>query len=205
MEKYIQISSGRGPIECNLAVQHSLRVLLQEAEHYNLSIETKQQEKANGVLCSVTLQLSGDNVDVFLSRWLGTIQWICKSPIRPQQKRKNWFIGIFEINHNNEIDINESLITYESMRSAGPGGQHVNKVNSAVRATYLPLGIAVQVMESRSQLENKQLALTRIKAKIKEIQKEENSNIAFDNWNRHLQIDRGNPTRTFQGATFKEK
>lgn len=205
MEKYIEISAGRGPQECYLVVKYSLKALRTEAERRNISVEIVKEDKDNGALCSVTLKIKGNEIAHFLSKWLGTIQWICKSPIRPQHKRKNWFIGIFEVQKNEAIKVNEKDIKFETMRSAGPGGQNVNKVNSAVRATYLPTGIAVQVMDSRSQLENKQLAIDRLTSKLKEVQNNRNIKVDFENWTNKLQIERGNPIRTFEGLKFAEK
>jgi len=205
MERFIQISAGRGPQECNLAVQQSLKVFKKEADQYQVNIVILEQEKVNGALCSVTLKVEGKNNSLFLSKWIGTIQWICKSPIRPQHKRKNWFIGIFEIKKNKNIQLDINKIKFETMRSMGPGGQHVNKVNSAVRATYLPTGAMVQVMDTRSQLENKQIAIERLREKIDEATRNIQSEIDTKNWINQLEIKRGNPIRTFIGLNFLEK
>lgn len=205
MEKLIQISSGRGPQECNLSVQYCLKALTKEALTNNIAVDIVQKEKNNGVICSVILKLKGENVRIFIKKWIGTIQWICKSPLRPQHKRKNWFIGIYEIQKEENLELDEQQIIFETMRSAGPGGQNVNKVNSAVRATYKPNGLSVQVMESRSQLENKQIAIARLRSKLKASQDEINMRQDIENWTSQLQIERGNPIRTFTGTNFTEK
>ena len=61
-----------------------------------------------------------------------------------------------------------SELNYKAVRSSGAGGQNVNKVNSAVRATHIPTGLAVVSMDSRSQLQNKKLATARLFLKLQE-------------------------------------
>ena len=105
----------------------------------------------------------------FLNSWKGSIQFIGKSKFRPHHQRKNWFIGVFEIENFFELELDEKELEFQTMRSSGNGGQNVNKVNSAVRVTHLPTKIQVVAMDSRSQLENKKIAVERLKLKILEM------------------------------------
>lgn len=85
-------------------------------------------------LRSALVSLDGDNAWALSESWCGTIQWICPSPYRPHHGCKNWFLGIgrFTADEKEQSD----AIRYETLRSSGPGGQHVNKTDSAVRAWH---------------------------------------------------------------------
>jgi peptide chain release factor len=156
---------------------------------------------------SVLLSVKGLSVSQLIQNWSGTIQWNCVSPFRPTHKRKNWFIAIHTLTVPtfNDTTINEKDVVFEAMRASGPGGQHVNKTDSAIRATHIKSGIVVTAREERSQLMNKKLALARIASALKE---QKNIAIASQEqlrWELHQQLERGNPKRIFQGLNFEEK
>ncbi|MGS9174655.1 peptide chain release factor-like protein, partial [Salmonella enterica subsp. enterica serovar Infantis] len=75
-------------------------------------------------------------------RWCGTLLWIGPSPYRPHHGRKNWYVGIGRVSADEHIQSDE--IRFETLRSSGPGGQHVNKTAAAVRATPLARGSSVK-------------------------------------------------------------
>ena len=208
MEKRsIQITSGRGPRECEWVVAKTLAFFLAYAR--GNGIETKildqQTGKSKQELLSVTVELSGRNAGKIIQPWLGTVQWIGQSPFRKNHKRKNWFIGFFELKKQELIEFNEKEVVFQSMRSSGAGGQHVNKVSSAVRAIHGPAGIQVVSMDSRSQLQNKKLALSRLKQKLLEVNQGTMNNETMDKWSNHLELERGNPVKVFVGDRFKLK
>jgi peptide chain release factor len=207
MEKIIQITSGRGPAECTWVVAQVLKTVLQEAANDGVKTSVLQHEagQENGTVETATVVLEGNNVQSFVHSWVGTIQWIGQSQFRKFHKRKNWFIGIFEIEKSKDDEINEKDIQYQAMRSSGAGGQHVNKVSSAIRATHILTGSSVVSMDSRSQHQNKKLATERLIEKFnKESIKQLKSGIQNE-WMNQLQIQRGNPIRVFQGTDFKKE
>ncbi|MNX97665.1 Peptide chain release factor 2 [compost metagenome] len=159
----------------------------------------------SGTILSATVRVDGNAVQGAIQTWLGTVQWIQKSPYRPNHGRKNWFVGIFEVNPAKTVSWNENEIVYQSVRSSGSGGQHVNKVSSAVRATHTPSGISVFVQESRSQLQNKKIARERIREKLENHQSEKLLEVVNQTWSQHHELERGNPVRTFSGMDFKPK
>lgn len=206
MDKIIQITSGRGPLECQWVVAKVLKHFLQEAKDYNIDYEIIHRENGdeNLTLKSVTLLLQSKNLNEFLSTWLGSICWIGKSTFRKLHKRSNWFIGVFELEGLEKINFNEKDIQFQTTRSQGSGGQNVNKVNTAVRATHIPTGQSVFVQDSRSQLENKKLSITRLKGKVLEQNIIQLQKRMQETWNNHLNVQRGNPIRTFSGTDFKK-
>jgi peptide chain release factor len=205
MKKQLLITSGRGPQECNLAVSHIFQKMKDDSRGMKLNVEMISSEKDNGTICSIILSIEGSRAQEFATSWVGTIQWVCQSLIRSNHRRKNWFIAVQATENQRQIGFDERKIQFQSMRSSGAGGQHVNKVSSAIRAKYLPLNISLQVMDTRSQLQNKQIAIQRIKEKITSLNEMEKSQKLHHNWINQSQIARGNPIRVFEGIKFTEK
>lgn len=205
--KIIQITSGRGPAECCLAVALALKELLKEARLMQLEAEVmdRSEGQENGTLQSATLSVKGKRAGDFAESWRGTLLWIVQSPYRKFHRRKNWFIGVNVFDENVSEDVNENDITYQVMRSSGPGGQHVNKTESAVRAIHVPSGISVTVRESRSQLQNRKLAFERLKAKVTGWQLEQAAASAQEVWQNHNELERGNAKRVYKGRDFERE
>ena len=205
--KIIQITAGRGPAECCWVVAKVLKYFLEEVQKVGLeyAIIQRIQGSENGTVQSVTVQLKGKKLESFTSSWLGTVQWIGTSIFRKYHKRKNWFIGIYELNKIKMQELSEKDIIFQTMRSSGPGGQNVNKVNSAVRAIHQPSGTMIVVMDSRSQHQNKKIAIQRLKEKMVEVQLDQLKQSLTDQWENHLSVQRGNPVRVFKGTDFKKQ
>lgn len=206
-EAIIQITSGRGPAECDWVVAQVLKQLLIEADEMNLNTEVIHREagQENGTVVSAMVSIQGKQATEFVKSWLGTIQWIGQSTFRKFHKRKNWFVGVFEINQDARVQFAEKDIQYQAMRSSGAGGQHVNKVSSAIRATHTPTGISVVSMDSRSQHQNKKVATERLMQKLTEWDKSQLQQQVQEVWANQLQIQRGNPVRVFTGTDFKKE
>lgn len=205
--RIIQITSGRGPAECTWVVAQVLKYIIAALKDANITYTVAQREQGteNGTLQSVTLQLKGKALKSFLNQWLGTIKWEGQSPYRPSHKRKNWFVGIYELQEVQYTHVQETDIKFQAIRSSGPGGQHVNKVSSAVRATHTPTGVQVVVMDCRSQHQNKKVAIKRLHAKLEAYNAQQLKTTAQHQWQNHLQLERGNPVQIFKGKAFKQK
>ena len=203
--KTIQITSGRGPVECCWVVAQVLKHLIEDIKEAKIKYTLLQRELGveNGTLQSATIQLQGKALESFLKDWTGTIQWIGKSSFRKFHKRKNWFIGIYEIESAEETLLKENEIKFQAIRSSGAGGQHVNKVSSAIRATHTKTGMQVLVMDSRSQHQNKKIAIKRLQEKVDNYNNEQLKMSVQNEWGNHLNLERGNPIRVFTGSDFK--
>ncbi len=204
-EMIVQITSGRGPAECCRVVAQVLKALIQEAEkngtRYEVISRTPGQEV--GTLVSALVKFSGKGASDFIKPWIGTILWVGQSPYRKYHKRKNWYVGVNLIEQNQIAEWNEREIKYQTLRSSGPGGQHVNKTESSVRAIHLPSGLQVAASDSRSQLQNKKLATERLYAKWLEWRLSELAQKEQSQWNKHNQLERGNPVKTFREHDFR--
>lgn len=204
--KYLQITSGRGPAECCLAVALALKEIINEAVGLGFEHEVISRSPAdlNGTLSSAIVKIYGAKATDFTRSWTGVLQWICKSPYRKFHKRKNWFIGINEIESKTIQPLNEKEITFQTMRSSGPGGQNVNKTETAVRAIHTLSGLYVTCNNHRSQLQNKNEAVKRLCEKYSVWQQGKLIENGFaDPWENNNNLQRGNPVRTYTGEKFK--
>lgn len=208
-EYWLQITAGQGPSECAIAVSKLARHIMQVAEKQRLKatmIEANKAAVAGGML-SALIGVEGASCREFARGWQGTVQWICESPLRPSHKRKNWFVGVDVIEPVNDAApiIASKDVAFETMRASGPGGQHVNKTESAVRATHLPTGLVVISRDERSQHRNKKLALARLAVLLAQQKEMQLAGNRESQWHKHTELERGNPIKVFAGMNFKEK
>ncbi len=194
----LQISSGMGPVECRAAVGGIFRAL--QKEFPDIEMITGVKGEVEGAYSSIIFTSEQD-----LSALEGTMQWVCKSAYRPGHKRKNWFVDVSVIEEPDEVDekITEDKIRIEKFHSGGPGGQHVNKTESGVRIIHLPTGITVSSTKERSQFMNKQDALRKLSAVLKQTNVDSKDKQKNSAWSKHAQIVRGNPVRIYEGEPFK--
>ena len=201
MEKtYLQITSGRGPVECCRVVALVLERILKQAQTRKLKVEIVEKEAgpANRTLLSVVIALEGAGCDTLVEEWEGTVLWIARSPYRIHHRRKNWFVGVQTFLLSESCEATENEIRYETLRASGPGGQHVNKTESAVRAVHIPSGISVVASDQRSQWQNKKLATERLLVKLTAWNVEQAMFQAQANWSNHNSLQRGNPVKVIQ-------
>lgn len=209
---WLQLSAGKGPLECSFLAAKVLKIIEKELIQNNINfkvLDIQEDEKAH-CYKSVLLSLEGQKGEEwllkdFLSRWAGTVKWQCQSPFRPKHKRKNWFMGIEAFTEPDKLSWNEQDIKVELYRSSGPGGQHVNKTETAVRVTHIPTGFRAIAQEERSQRMNLALAKLRLMQELSDynikIEREQNQ----QKWQKHQDLERGNPKITFVGLNFSEQ
>ena len=200
--KIMQITSGKGPEECERVVWLVFEKIRKAAARQELKIEILDlvAGKQARTYLSVLLKLSGPALPQFCEEWTGTLQWVGQSPFRKFHKRRNWFVGIIAHDPPKEVHWSERDVMYQTMRGSGPGGQNVNKVESTVRATHTPSGLSVTASEERSQLLNKKAAAERLRNKLLGVQLENSLQKTQSQWMEHNLLERGNAVKIIKEA-----
>lgn len=199
MKHYIQITAGRGPVECAKAVTLVARELLKAIPSLKLTCyEPHNQEE--GCFMSMTFSTDESLSSTVIKEWEGTVLWrSTHNSFRPGHKRSNWFVGINFFDEVELPEISDSDIYYETCRSRGKGGQNVNKVETAVRAIHRPTGLSVRCSDERSQTQNKALARQRLILKLHEQNLQLMASAQSAQWLKHDSLQRGNPVKKFTG------
>lgn len=201
-EAILHLTSGKGPAECRWVVAQLAKAFADEAAMIGVTCEVLDAQEE--LPASLLMRVSGDGALAFVRERTGTILWIGESPFRPRHKRRNWFVGVALAPMPEDVpDLRDSDIDFQAMRASGPGGQHVNKTDSAVRATHRPTGLVATAQEQRSQHANRKLAKLKLAMLLEERRSGASDDVRHEQWSVHQQLERGNPVRIYTGPKFK--
>lgn len=199
----LMISSGSGPEECRIAVEKLVKMIVSEASTRGIRGDVVDGPHKPGELPkSVIVTLTGEHVTPFADPYVGSVKFIFDSPVRKGHKRKNWFVGVERVVdaalREQSVDLDLKDVRFDTFRAGGPGGQHQNTTDSAVRATHIPTGLVTLARAERSQHRNRSLAVQQLADMLAVLSGDSHADAKFDVFMSHRSLERGNAVMTIK-------
>jgi peptide chain release factor 2 len=197
----VTIHPGAGGTESQDWAAMLLRMYLKWCERQGFScvINDEQAGEEAGIK-SATFTASGEYPYGLLNSEIGVHRLVRISPFDQAARRHTSFASVFvspEIDETIEIDIRPEDLRIDTYRAGGPGGQHVNMTDSAVRITHIPTGTVAQSQSDRSQHRNKDVAMRMLRSRLFELELEKKREEARKMEDAKLEINFGSQIRSY--------
>ena len=204
----MSIHAGAGGTDAQDWAQMLLRMYVRYAEAQNFTVTTiDQSDGEEAGIKSVTLEVDGPFVYGKLQGEHGVHRLVRLSPFNSDNLRQTSFAKVEvmpKIDKPEDVVIDEKDLKIDVYRSGGKGGQSVNTTDSAVRITHLPTGIIVAIQNERSQLQNKETAMTILRSRLAQLQIEQHTENLRELKGPNEQAAWGNQIRSYVLQPYKQ-
>lgn len=204
----MSIYAGAGGTDAQDWAQMLMRMYVRWAEAHKYNVKTVDESAGEEAgIKSVTLEISGDFVYGRLKGEHGVHRLVRLSPFNADHLRQTSFAKVDvlpKMDRPEDVAIDEKDLRIDVYRSGGHGGQSVNTTDSAVRVTHLPTSITVAIQNERSQLQNKETALTILRSKLAQLQMEQHKERVSELKGPNQSAEWGNQIRSYVLHPYKQ-